>query len=178
MKICSFFDLCQQIDKASILKDTIKYLKELEERVEELESFRDLTEIEARVKHPEMVEQTSDNYEVNKIDNGKKSWINKRKASDIDEIGPKPNKVYVPNDELPINVKVSVKQHEVLIDMRCPWREYLLLDIMNAMNNLQLDAHTVQSLTVDGILNLTMKSKVSTWADVYNIDFETIYGSK
>lgn len=148
-----------KIDKASILKDTIKYLKELEERVEELESFRDLTEIEARVTYPEMVEQTSDNYEVNKIDNGKKSWINKRKASDIDEIGPKSNKVCVPNDELPINVKVSLKQHEVLIDMRCPWREYLLLDIMNAMNNLHLDAHTVQSLTVDGILNLTMKSK-------------------
>uniref|UniRef100_A0A5B6Z073 Putative myc anthocyanin regulatory protein isoform X1 n=1 Tax=Davidia involucrata TaxID=16924 RepID=A0A5B6Z073_DAVIN len=148
-----------KIDKASILGDAIEYLKELEARVEELESCIDLAD-EARVrrKHPDMVEQTSDNYENRRIDYGKKPWINKRKASDIDETDTELNSV-VPNDGPLLDMKVSIKEQEVLIEMRCPWREYLLLDVIDAINSLNLDTHTVQSSTVDGILTLTLQSK-------------------
>ncbi|KAK6918383.1 Transcription factor MYC/MYB N-terminal [Dillenia turbinata] len=148
-----------KIDKASILNDTIEYLKELEAKVEELESFRELeVEARARRKYPDVVEQTSDNYDNKKIDNGKKPWLNKRKACDIDESDPEFDKV-VFKDGVGLDIKVSIKELEVLIDMRCPWREYLLLDVMDAMNNLQLDAHTVQSSTVDGVLTLSLKTK-------------------
>ena len=76
-----------QADKVSILDDTIEYLQDLERRVEELESRRELTELEARtkIKPQDHVERTSDNYGNNKITNGKKSSINKRKACDIGE---------------------------------------------------------------------------------------------
>ena len=149
-----------QIDKASILTDTIKYLKELEARVEELESCMDSVDFEARARrNQDIVEQTSDNYDNKKIDSGRKHWINKRKASDIDETDPELNRV-VPEEGLPLDVKVSIKEQEVLIEMRCPYREYILLDVMDAINNLHMDAHSVQSSALDGILTLTLKSKV------------------
>ncbi|KAL6981961.1 hypothetical protein U1Q18_023583 [Sarracenia purpurea var. burkii] len=149
-----------KVDKASILGETIEYLKELEGRVEELESCFDLAEYEARArrKYPDLVEQTSENNENRGIDNSKKPWINKRKASDIDENDPELRSV-VPKDGAVFDMKVKIKEQEVRIEMRCPSREYLLLDIIDAMNNLNLDAHSVQSSTIDGILTITLQSK-------------------
>ncbi|KAF8365128.1 hypothetical protein HHK36_032871 [Tetracentron sinense] len=148
-----------KVDKASILGDTIEYLKELETRVEELESCREFAEFRTRTrrKHPDIVERTSGNY-GNDIINGKKPSINKRKACDIDETEPELNKD-VPRDSLTADLTVSVIEKEVLIEIRCPWRESLLLDIMDAISNLHLDAYSVQSSTNDGILALTIKSK-------------------
>ncbi|KAI8545123.1 hypothetical protein RHMOL_Rhmol07G0018200 [Rhododendron molle] len=147
------------VDKATILGDTIEYLKELEGRVGELESCIDLAEHEARRKYPDEVEQISENNENRRIGNGKKPWINKRKACDIDETDPELSRV-VPKDGPLFDMKVKIKEQEVLIELRCPSREYLLLDIIDAMNNLNLDAHTVQSSTIDGILTVTLQSKV------------------
>ncbi|TYH99956.1 hypothetical protein ES332_A11G100800v1 [Gossypium tomentosum] len=153
-----------EIDKESILKDTIKYLKELEARIEELESCKNSMEFEARPRRNclDVVEQTSDNYENRKVDSVKKPWINKRKACDIDESlhesGSELNRT-IPKDGLAPAVKVSIKELEVIIEIKCPCREFLLLDIMEAINNLHLDAHTVQSCTLDGLVTLTLKSK-------------------
>ncbi|XVF33331.1 hypothetical protein REPUB_Repub17cG0159200 [Reevesia pubescens] len=152
-----------EIDKASILKDTIKYLKKLEARVEELESCKDSMDFEARPRRNclDVVEQTSDNYETRKVNNVKKSCINKRKACDIDEshqTGSELDRV-IPKHGLTPDVKVSIKELEVIIEIRCPSREFLLLDIMDAINNLHLDAHTVQSSTLEGVVLVTLKSK-------------------
>ncbi|KHG17443.1 Transcription factor GLABRA 3 -like protein [Gossypium arboreum] len=153
-----------EIDKESILKDTIKYLKELEARIEELESCKNSMEFEARPRRNclDVVEQTSDNYENRKVDSVKKPWINKRKACAIDESlhesGSELNRT-IPKDGLAPAVKVSIKELEVIIEIKCPCREFLLLDIMEAINNLHLDAHTVQSCTLDGLVTLTLKSK-------------------
>ncbi|XP_039008162.1 transcription factor EGL1-like [Hibiscus syriacus] len=153
-----------EVDKESILKDTIKYLKELEERIEELEYCKNSMEFEARLRRNclDAVEQTSDNYETRTVDNAKKSWINERKACDFDESLQETGsdlKRSTPKDGLAPDVRVSIKELEVIIDIRCPSREFLFLDIMEAINNLHLDAHTVQSRTLDGLVTLTLKSK-------------------
>ncbi|KAK8565809.1 hypothetical protein V6N12_059360 [Hibiscus sabdariffa] len=153
-----------EVDKESILKDTIQYLKELEARIEELESGKNSMEFEARPRRNclDVVEQTSDNYENRKVCNVKKSWINKRKACDIDESlheNVSDLNRGAPKDGLTPHVKVSMKDLEVIIEIRCPSREFLLLDIMEAMNNLHLDAHTVQSSTLNGLVTLILKSK-------------------
>ncbi|PKI39989.1 hypothetical protein CRG98_039652 [Punica granatum] len=152
-----------EVDKASILNDTILYLKELETRVEELESCMDSTDFKgrpARRKFPDLGEQISDNYENRKFSDGKKqSLITKRKASDIDETeNPEFNRA-LPTEGQPLDLKVHIKDREVHIEMRCPYREYLLLDIMEVINNLHLDAHSIQSSTSDGVLTLTLESK-------------------
>ncbi|PON92081.1 Basic helix-loop-helix transcription factor [Trema orientale] len=138
-------------DQEAILNDTICYLKELEARVEELEA-------RTRKKYSEMVEQTSDNY-GNKNDNERNTWLNKRKTSEVDETEPDQNMVIDKDYGQPLNLKVSVKEQEVLIDMRCPYKEFILLDIIDAINHLHLDAHSVQSSTLDGVFTLTLKSK-------------------
>lgn len=150
-----------QVEKASILNDTITYLKKLEARVEELESCIHSVDSETRPKknYTEMVEQTSDNYDNKKFDNCKKPWMNKRKACDIDETDPKINKLVL-NDG-PADVKVSMQEMDVLIEMRCPYREHILLDIMDATNNLHLDAYSMVSSNLDGVLTLALKSTVS-----------------
>ncbi|GAB4844485.1 hypothetical protein Ancab_037863 [Ancistrocladus abbreviatus] len=149
-----------KIDNTSILNDTIEYLKELEARVEELETCVNVAESEERTRrrYLDVMERTSDNYENKRSENGKKPWMNKRKACDIDETDPQLWKVN-PIDNLPLDIKISIRENEVLIKMRCPWREYLLLDILEAMNKLNLDARTVQSSTLDGMLTLSLKSK-------------------
>lgn len=148
-----------KVDQTSILGDTIEYLKELEQRVEELEACKESAESEARQrrKYPDIIERTSDNYGYNEIANGKKSTVNKRKASDIEEADAELNWV-LSKDSL-ADMTVTIIEKEVLIEMQCPWRECLLLEVVDAISTLHLDAHLVQSSTVDGILKLTLKSK-------------------
>ncbi|KAE8693829.1 hypothetical protein F3Y22_tig00110793pilonHSYRG00084 [Hibiscus syriacus] len=148
-----------EIDKESILKDTIKYLKYLEARIEELESCKNSMEFKPspRRNSLDVVEQTSDNYENRR----KKFRVNKRKACDIDEslheTGSELNRG-TPKDGLSPQVKVRIKELEVVIEINCPSRELFLLDFMEAINNL-LDAHMVQSSTLDNLVTLTLKSK-------------------
>nr|QTO65820.1 GLABRA3-like protein [Aristolochia deltantha] len=148
-----------KIDKASVLGDTIEYLRELERRVEELEACKEFADCEPREirKHPDVVERTSDNYGHNAIAIEKKNLINKRKASDIDEVDAELNWV-VSKDGL-ADVTVTIVDKEVLVELRCPWRECLLLEIVDAVSSLHLDAYSVQSSTTDGVLALTLKSK-------------------
>ncbi|XWS49952.1 hypothetical protein CRYUN_Cryun12cG0046700 [Craigia yunnanensis] len=147
-------------DKVSILDDAIIHLQELERRVEELESCRELTELEARTKRKpqDHLEQTSDNYDNNKITNGKKSSLNKRRACNIGEAELEIDYV-ASKDGSTDNVTVSMNKKDFLIEFRCPWQEGILLEIMDALSILNLDCHSVQSSTTEGILSLTIKSK-------------------
>lgn len=137
------------------MDDTIHYLKELEARIQELESCSDISESEARTgtTFPDMVEHISDNY-------GSKPRLYKRKACDIDEMDMDPDGAAVSKNDIPLDMKVHINEHEVLIEMTCLSREYILLAIIDAINNLNLDAHSVQSKILDGVLTLTLKSKV------------------
>nr|AAM22476.1 myc-like regulatory protein [Lotus uliginosus] len=150
-----------EVEKISVLGGTIKYLKNLEARVEELESYMDTTATGARTKRkcPDVLEQISDNYGPSNIYMGmKKPMINKRKACDIDNIDTGLD-IIVSEEDKPLDVKVNMKEEEVLIEMKCPYREYILYDIMDAINNLHIDAHTVDSSTADGVLTFKLKSK-------------------
>ncbi|OMO79547.1 hypothetical protein CCACVL1_13603 [Corchorus capsularis] len=146
-----------KVDKVSILDDTIEYLQDLERRIEELESSREITESEARTKRkpPDHVERTSDNYGNNKISNGKKSFLNKRKACDIDEAELEVDFVGLKDN----NITVSMNKKDFVIEFRCPWREGILFEIMDELSIINLDCHSVQSTTTEGILTVNIKSK-------------------
>ncbi|GLT67853.1 hypothetical protein SLA2020_401310 [Shorea laevis] len=149
-----------KVDKVSILDDTIEYLQELERRVEDLESSRELTEFEVRTKRKpqDTVERTSDNYGYNRNSNGKRPSINKRKVCDIDEAEPEMDYVAM-KDGSTDDVTVTVNNMDVVIQIRCPWKEGILLEIMDAASHLHLDCHSVQSSTAEGTLSITVKSK-------------------
>ncbi|MBA0713709.1 hypothetical protein Golax_012727, partial [Gossypium laxum] len=131
-------------DKVSILDDTIKYLQDLERRVEELITCIELMELETRTKRQprDAVERTSDNYGGNeKIANRKKKYMNKRKASDIGEA------------ELEIEC-VASKDNVVVIQFRCPWR-----DGLDALSNSQFGLPFSSIIHHFGLLSLIIKSK-------------------
>lgn len=148
-------------DKVSILDDAIEYLKELERRVEELESCRASADLDPkpRRKPQDAREGTSDNYGNKKNINGKKPLMNKRKACDMDETGPDMNHA-VSKDSSANSIAVSMKNKDVVIEIRCPWRDRLLLEIIDSLSSLDLDSHSVQSSTVDGIISLTIQSVI------------------
>ncbi|CAL9113414.1 unnamed protein product, partial [Musa acuminata var. zebrina] len=83
---------------------------------------------------------------------------NKRKACDIDEGVAEHH--FVLSKHGPVHVTVTVKEKEVLVELRCPWRECLLLEVVESMSNLHLDPISVQSSSADGMLALTVKSKL------------------
>ncbi|WOL00190.1 hypothetical protein Cni_G08903 [Canna indica] len=145
-----------KVDKASILSDTIEYLKDLQRRVQELETCRQLVEVDARDrrKHPDLAERISDNYGNKEMVNSRKPLANKRKACTINS-----EHHWVLSRDGSIDVNVTMKEKEVLVEMHCPWRECLLLEILESVTDLHLDPLSVQSSITDGILALTIKSK-------------------
>ncbi|WOL10113.1 hypothetical protein Cni_G18867 [Canna indica] len=153
-----------KVDKASILGDTAEYLKHLERRVQELESCLGSAELgttDHGRKHLDVAERTSDNYVNRERADGKKPSANKRKARDIDDEPAAEHRLLLSKDG-PIDVNVAMKEKEVLVEMHCPWREYLLLEIVESISSLHLDPLSVQSSVAGGKLALTIKSKLKS----------------
>ncbi|XP_073130125.1 transcription factor GLABRA 3-like [Henckelia pumila] len=150
-----------KVDKVSILDHTIEYLKELERKVEELESYKEVMEQESRTKSKshDAIEQTSDNYGQNRIGNGKKPLTNKRKGCDIDKVGLVKNRVSRLRDSLTDDIIVSVVDKDVIIETRCSWKECVLLEVMEALSKLHLHPQSVQTSNSDGVLSMTIKAK-------------------
>ncbi|WCJ26294.1 basic helix-loop-helix (bHLH) DNA-binding superfamily protein [Euphorbia peplus] len=150
-----------KVDKVSILDDTIEYVHELQRRVQELESSKDAPEFEGRTRRKEQddVERTSDNYgSCRTSDKPKPLMMNKRKASEVDEMEEEIIEFNI-TKEGSGEISVSVNDKDVIIEMKCGWKEGLLVEIMDAVSYLSLDSHSVQSSTIDGVLSLTIKSK-------------------
>ncbi|KAK6158200.1 hypothetical protein DH2020_005514 [Rehmannia glutinosa] len=149
-----------KVDKVSILDHTIEYLRDLERKVEELESYKEAMELESttRNKPQDAIERTSDNYGPNKIGNTKKPSTNKRKACETEKTGAENNRVRL-RDSSADNVAVSVSDKDVSIEMKCSWKEGIMLEVMEAVSKLRMDTENVQSSNTDGILSITIKAK-------------------
>lgn len=84
--------------------------------------------------------------------------MHKRKACDIDEIDAELNWL-LSKDSL-ADMTVTIIGKEVLIELQCWWRECLLLEIVEALSSLKLDALLLNSSTTNGVLTLSLASKV------------------
>nr|GEW30267.1 transcription factor EGL1 isoform X2 [Tanacetum cinerariifolium] len=122
-----------KVDKVSLLDDTINYLKTLERKVEVLQSSKNSHDVR---------ERTSDNY------------ANKRKAScDLEDL----------QEECSSDcITVSAIEKDVTIEIRCKWRENMMAQVFDAMSNLNLESHSVCSSTVNGILTLSIETKLKS----------------
>ncbi|KAL3818051.1 hypothetical protein ACJIZ3_003956 [Penstemon smallii] len=142
-----------KVDKVSVLDHTIEYLRGLERKVEELQSYKDVS-----TKPHDALERTSDNYGPKTISNVKKPLTNKRKACETDKKGAASSKVRL-RDSLKDNIIVNITNKDVLIEIICSWRECALLEVMEEISKLRLDSESVQSSKVDGMLSMTVKAK-------------------
>ncbi|KAG6555227.1 hypothetical protein Mapa_003268 [Marchantia paleacea] len=57
------------------------------------------------------------------------------------------------------NVKVNADD-DVCLELNCPWRKTLLVDVLRTLNDLQLDVYVVQASTNDGTLATVFKGKM------------------
>ncbi|MED6170903.1 endoglucanase 3 [Stylosanthes scabra] len=137
-------------DKVSILDDAMEYLRKLEEKVRELEAKKDVIDFDGIVStrtSQDMGERTSDtngNKNSKSVSNKRRAW---EAAGDEEMNNPD------------IDVEIYVSESEVVIEMKCPWREGVLLETVEALSSLHLDCHSLQSSESHGNLYLTIKSK-------------------
>ncbi|KAK1684562.1 hypothetical protein QYE76_045410 [Lolium multiflorum] len=138
-----------KVDKASILAETIAYLKELEQRVEELESSGRPIKVTTGLRRHAVL--------------GKKvsaSAGSKRKAWELGDL-PKEK------EDGPSNVvNVTVMGKEVLLEVQCLWKELLMTRVFDALKALGLDVLSVQSSTPDGLLALKIQAQCAGSAAV------------
>ncbi|KAK9076687.1 hypothetical protein SSX86_005021 [Deinandra increscens subsp. villosa] len=121
-----------KFDKVSLLDDTIDYLKALERKVESLQPNK---------KSHDVLERTD-------------KTRNKRKAScDLKDLQ---------QECFSDCITVSAVEKDVTIEIRCKWRDNMMARVFDALSSLNLESHSVQSSTVDGILTLTIESKIKS----------------
>ncbi|XP_052151536.1 anthocyanin regulatory Lc protein-like [Oryza glaberrima] len=145
-----------KVDKASILAETIAYLKELEKRVEELESSSQPSPCPL---------ETRSRRKCHEITGKKVSAGAKRKApapevaSDDDTDGERRHCVS--------NVNVTIMDNkEVLLELQCQWKELLMTRVFDAIKGVSLDVLSVQASTSDGLLGLKIQAKFASSAAV------------
>lgn len=132
----------------SLLDDTIDYLQTLERRVKVLESNEDRKNKKSQ-QHDmiQMQERTCDNY-----------YGNKRKACcDVEDLQVEEEEEESCSSDC---ITVSAIEKDVTIEIRCRWRENMMVQVFYAISSLNLESYSVHSSNVDGILTLTIESKV------------------
>nr|GMD18584.1 putative anthocyanin transcriptional regulator [Ipomoea batatas] len=143
-----------KMDKASILGDTIEYVKQLRRRIQELEAARGSA------------------WEVDRhsITGGvtRKNPAQKCGASRT-LMGPTLRKRGMRTAERPANdtaedavvqVEVSIIESDALVEIRCTYREGLILDVMQMLRELGLEITTVQSSVNGGIFCAELRAKL------------------
>ncbi|KMT06134.1 hypothetical protein BVRB_7g163050 [Beta vulgaris subsp. vulgaris] len=127
-----------KMDKASILGDTIEYVKQLRKKLQELEG------------HTNSV-QERDKRKVRVVEEGGNSSEIRAKVS-----GPTTTLLSQQGNML----EVSIIESDALVEMQCPYKEGLLLDVMMILRDMRVQVTTVQSSLHNGILVAELRAKV------------------
>ena len=144
------------MDKASILAETIAYLKELQRRVQELESSRELTSRPSETTRPITRPRGIGNESVRtKVCAGCK-----RKSPEFGSDVEKEHPWVLPKDGTS-NVTVTVSDRDVLLEVQCWWEELLMTRAFDAIKSLHLDVLSVQDSAPDGFMGLKIRAQVS-----------------
>lgn len=163
-----------KMDKASILGDTIEYLKQLRKKIQDLEARNRQMEVDRQpsrisVDPPQRTTSTSNSAgavkeQRNVMDRARiGSGSEKRKLRILEGGGgvTKPKTVEQPAVvEGETNVEVSIIESDALLELQCGYREGLLLDIMQMLRELRIETTTVQSSLNNGVFVAELRAKV------------------
>ncbi|RWR95376.1 basic helix-loop-helix protein A-like protein [Cinnamomum micranthum f. kanehirae] len=161
-----------KMDKASILGDTIEYVKQLRRKIQDLESRNREFEIDQRAKGTELhkssnskevVQQSSGSAKANasqslSTDRSRLPVMEKRKMRIIEGTGSVKTKGV--EATFSNTVEVSIIESDALLELKCPYRDGLLLEIMQILCELRLEITAVQSSSTNGALDAEIRAKV------------------
>ncbi|CAM0870660.1 unnamed protein product [Alopecurus aequalis] len=137
-----------KVDKASILAETIAYLKELKQTIEDLESSR------APTRPAETTGRRCDDVARKKASAG-----SKRKAVELGGTDVERELQCNQNDGASNVVNVTMMDKEVLLEVQCRWKEQLMTRVFDAMKDLSLDVLSVQASTTLGLHALKIQAQ-------------------
>ncbi|XP_047157064.1 truncated basic helix-loop-helix protein A-like [Vigna umbellata] len=151
-----------KMDKASILGDTIEYVKQLRRKIQELEARNRHTEAEHRSKLPEVtVQRTSSNSSKEQQRSGV-TVMEKRKVRIVEGVAAKATAVEA---ETATSVQVSIIESDALLEIECVHREGLLLDVMQMLREVRIEVIGVQSSISNGVFMAELRAKVKEHAN-------------
>ncbi|NP_001312042.1 basic helix-loop-helix protein A-like [Nicotiana tabacum] len=144
-----------KMDKASILGDTIEYVKQLRKKVQDLEARARDTE------HSRDADKKGGTATV-KVLQGR----GKRRMNTVDgsvgggqaTITASPPST-TENEEV-VQVQVSIIESDALVELRCPYKEGLLLNVMQMLRELKVEVVAIQSALNNGVFLAELRAKV------------------
>ncbi|KAK8449366.1 hypothetical protein SEVIR_7G207500v4 [Setaria viridis] len=149
-----------KVDKASILAETIAYLKELQRRVQELESSR-----EPIISRPSETTRATRRHDDEAVRKKVCAAGSKRKGSELGGDVEREHPRALSKDGTS-NVTVTVSDKEVLVEVQCRWEELLMTRVFDAIKSLQLDVLSVQASAPDGFMGLKIRAQFAGSAAV------------
>jgi hypothetical protein len=132
-----------KMDKASILGDTIEYLKQLRRKIQDLET---------RNRQIETEQQSRSGVTV------LVGPTEKKKVRIVEECGATRAKAV--ETEVAASVQVSIIESDALLEIECLHREGLLLDVMVMLRELRIEVIGVQSSLNNGVFVAELRAKV------------------
>ncbi|KAJ0112065.1 hypothetical protein Patl1_03404 [Pistacia atlantica] len=166
-----------KMDKASILGDTIEYVKQLRKKIQDLETRNKQMEVDQRSKSAELQrtsssgskDQRSGQTVLDRVRVGPGPGSEKRKLRIVEASGgvAKPKSVDSPPPgsaaaaaAVTTSVQVSIIESDALVELQCVHREGLLLDIMQMLRELLIEVTAVQSSLNNGVFVAQLRAKV------------------
>lgn len=138
-----------KMDKASILGDTIEYVKQLRKKIQDLE-----------------LDQRSRSLELQRAER-EQTWSGGSTVVDRSRVGSEKKKKRVgegatktKNVEVVTSVQVSIIESDALLEVECEYREGLLLDVMEMLREKRIEVRGVQSSVNGGVFVAELRAKV------------------
>ncbi|KAK4791930.1 hypothetical protein SAY86_022365 [Trapa natans] len=147
-----------KMDKASILGDTIEYVKQLRKKIQDLE-----TKMEANQRPSSGTVSTATDRLARKV----LPATDKRKMRIVDGGSgavamtvAKQKAMETPHQQMVTSIQVSIIESDGLIELQCPHKEGLLLDVMQMLRGLMIEITVVQSSLARGFFVAELRAKV------------------
>lgn len=172
------------MDKASILGDAIEYVKQLRQRIQDLESRT--RQMESPTKTAELQRPGSSR------DPNAPRGSGSPQGSGVDDVATGQQRAFssdkrkirvlegtrVVADAPSTSVQVSIIEADALLEMQCPYKEGLLLKIMQTIHELRLEIMSIQSSSVNGTLFAELRTKVYVNCEVVSTIFFRAFRSE